>query len=116
MTDKNKYKSPYVDVPDDWQFLRSSGPGPFITRAIFKTPAGELVSWTSRYHRKHHLNLEINKRSTWLAPGAVGWWIGVLFAIGSVCFALGSLPSYASYVGVFADNCCKGADVEKNRS
>ncbi|MFA0833278.1 MAG: hypothetical protein ACC609_04655 [Methanobacterium formicicum] len=104
MTDKNKYKLPYIRVPDDWQFLRSWGPGPFITRAIFKTPAGEIVSWTSRYHRKHHFNLEIRRGSTWLAPGAVGWWIGVLFAIGSICFALGSVHSYASYVGIFTDN------------
>ena len=104
MTDKNRYRAPYVNVPDDWQFLRSSGPGPFVTRAIFKTPAGEIVSWTSRYHRKHHFNLEIRRGSTWFAPGAVGWWIGVLFAIGSVFFALGSVPFYASYVGVFHDN------------
>jgi hypothetical protein len=25
--------------------------------------------------------------STWWAPGAVAWWIGVLFMVGSACFA-----------------------------
>jgi len=104
LTDSNKDNSPYVDVPDDWQFLESSGPGPFITRASFKTHEGEIVTWNSRHHRKHHFNLEISKGSTWWAPGTSGWWIGVLFAIGSVCFALGSMHSYSSWVGVFNDN------------
>jgi hypothetical protein len=30
------------------------------------------------------------------APGLPGWWIGVLFMVGSACFALGSLPGFAS--------------------
>jgi hypothetical protein len=34
----------------------------------------------------------------------VAWWIGVLFAIGSLCFALGALPPYATAVGVNSDN------------
>jgi hypothetical protein len=42
--------------------------------------------------------------STWCAPGALAWWIGVLFAIGSLCFALGAFPLYATSVGVNADN------------
>jgi YrhK-like protein len=31
------------------------------------------------------------------------WWIGVLFAIGSLCFALGAAPRYVNAVGVAAD-------------
>jgi hypothetical protein len=42
--------------------------------------------------------------STWWAPRALAWWIGALFAIGSLCFALGAFPSYATTVGVNADN------------
>jgi len=34
---------------------------------------------------------------------ARGWWIAVLFAIGSVLFALGSVPGYASAVGARGD-------------
>ncbi len=31
------------------------------------------------------------------------WWTSVLFSIGSACFALGSVPGYASLVGVTPD-------------
>ena len=41
--------------------------------------------------------------STWWAPGAPGWWTGILFAIGSVCFALGAAPRYVDAVGVSTD-------------
>jgi len=41
--------------------------------------------------------------STWWAPTDVGWWTGVLFAVGSVCFALGAAPRYVDAVGVGAD-------------
>ena len=40
---------------------------------------------------------------TWWAPGARAWWIGVLFMIGSACFALGSVPGYLDAVGSAAD-------------
>jgi hypothetical protein len=33
-----------------------------------------------------------------------GWWIAVLFIVGSSCFALGAFPPYASAVGATADN------------
>jgi hypothetical protein len=42
-------------------------------------------------------------RATWWAPRARAWWIGVLFMIGSACFALGAAPGYATAVGVKAD-------------
>jgi hypothetical protein len=41
--------------------------------------------------------------STWWAPATADWWIGILFAIGSACFALGSLPGYVAAVGATAD-------------
>jgi predicted Kef-type K+ transport protein len=31
------------------------------------------------------------------------WWIGALFAVGSLCFALGAAPRYVNLVGVAAD-------------
>jgi hypothetical protein len=33
----------------------------------------------------------------------VGWWIGVLFAAGSLCFVLGAAPGYVDAVGVATD-------------
>src|SRR6185312_12924002 len=57
--------------------------------------------WSSRAHRKRS---GAAGGSTWWAPGARGWWIGVLFAIGSTCFALGSFPPYAVAVGDTADD------------
>ncbi len=44
------------------------------------------------------------RSSTWLAPTTIGWWIGVLFAIGSLGFAVGALPAYAEAVGTGYDN------------
>jgi hypothetical protein len=34
----------------------------------------------------------------------MAWWMGVLFGVGSVCFALGSFPLYATTVGTTPDN------------
>jgi hypothetical protein len=56
----------------------------------------------SRYQRKHQP--ESLGGSTWWAPRSRGWWIGVLFAVGSALFALGALPTYASAVGTRPDS------------
>ncbi len=94
---------PYVKTPEGWECKTSEGPGPFVTRAIFIDPVGHSIIWTSRHHRKHHFHLDKSIGSTWWAPGAIGWWIAILFAIGSVCFALGSLPSYFNVVSATID-------------
>lgn len=49
-------------------------------------------------HWRHH-----EHDSTWWAPGTLDWWMGVLFAIGASCFALGAMPGYVEAVGVGAD-------------
>lgn len=59
-------------------------------------PDGVIVRWESRRHRKH---LKPAAGSTWWAPGARGWWIAILFAVGSLLFALGSVPGYSGAVG-----------------
>ncbi len=59
---------------------------------------GLVVRWESRQHRKH-LKAAAAGGSTWWAPGARGWWIAVLFAVGSALFAVGSVPAYVSAVG-----------------
>jgi hypothetical protein len=92
----------YVDVPKDWHRVASRGFGPFVTREVYRLPDGSRLLWDSRWHRKHAGR--VPGGSTWWAPSALGWWMGVLFAVGSVCFALGSFPPYATTVGVTPDN------------
>jgi len=90
-------------LPSGWTVLETGGPGPFITRATLRRPDGSEVGWSSRANRKHDQLLDTRRGSTWWAPGAIGWWMGVLFAIGATCFALGALPGYAGAVGLTAD-------------
>jgi hypothetical protein len=92
----------YVDVPAGWKRLESRGLGPFVTREAYRLPDGTRRLWDSRWHRKHAGR--VAGGSTWWAPFAMAWWMGVLFAIGSICFALGSFPPYATAVGVTPDN------------
>lgn len=94
-------KKPYIKTLKTCTCKISEGLGPFTTEATYKNAEGRLVKWDSRYHRKHHSQLDKNTGSTWWAPSAVGWWIGVLFAIGATCFALGSTQLY---VNIFTSN------------
>ncbi|WP_369148529.1 hypothetical protein [Streptomyces sp. R44] len=59
-----------------------------------------IVRLESRRHRKHHVPAA---GSTWWAPAARGWWIAVLFALGSLLFAVGSIPAYGDAVGARGD-------------
>ena len=45
----------------------------------------------------------VASEQTWWAPNVRAWWVGVLFMIGSACFALGSVPGYLNAVGSAAD-------------
>jgi hypothetical protein len=82
----------------------TSGPWPFVTRQTRTQADGSVIVWESRFHRKHHNVLDTGRGSTWWAPGAVGWWVAVLFVVGSACFVTGPLPGYRDAVGVQADN------------
>ena len=72
-------------------------PATFVDRV---RPDGVIVRWESRHHRKHQ---KPAVGSTWWAPKARGWWIAILFAIGSLLFAIGSVPGYASAAGAVGD-------------
>ena len=72
--------------------------GPLETFVDHVRPDGVVARWGSRRHRKH-LRDGPADGSTWWAPRARGWWIAVLFAVGSLLFALGAVPAYASAVG-----------------
>lgn len=93
----------YVSPPAGWSRSDPVGLGPFVTSERFRAPDGHVVEWSSREHRKQAGRLDAGRGSTWWAPTAVGWWIGVLFAIGSLCFAVGALPGYVGRVGTDAD-------------
>jgi hypothetical protein len=92
----------YVEVPQGWRRQSSRGFGPFVTREVYGLPDGTRLQWDARWHRKHAGR--VPRGSTWWAPFAMAWWMGVLFAIGSICFALGSFPLYATTVGTTPDN------------
>jgi hypothetical protein len=92
-----------VEAPEGWTRVEAAHLGPFVTRVTYRRPDGLLVPWESRLQRKRHSLLDTRRGSTWWAPGAIGWWIGVLFAIGSICFALGAAPGYVEAVGDAAD-------------
>jgi len=92
----------YVEVAEGWTRERAGGLGPFVTREELRRPDGTLVLWDSRRHRKH--SRATGPDPTWWAPGALGWWIGVLFALGSAGFALGSFPPYTTSVGARTDS------------
>ena len=100
---KKCLKLPFISLPEGWFCTEAAGPGPFVTKATFKNPEGRTILWTSRHHRKHHFRLDISQGSTWWAPYAIGWWIGILFAIGATFFALGSFPGYSHVVGSTID-------------
>lgn len=84
-------------VPEGWTVVDVSRAGPFLTRAVLERPDGTRVRWSSRRHRKA-LGLQddvasVVRRAHGRASG-VSMAMGALFAIGSVCFAVGSVPWY----------------------
>ena len=81
----------------DGRVVVIGAPATFVDRV---RPDGVIVRWESRHHRKHQ---KPAVGSTWWAPKARGWWIAILFAIGSLLFAIGSVPGYASAAGAVGD-------------
>jgi hypothetical protein len=78
--------------------------GPFFTRVELIRSDGALAVLASRRHRKQRAYGTHPAESTWWSPHSRGWWIGVLFAVGSTLFALGAVPGYATAVGGRADS------------
>ena len=73
-----------------------------MTQATFRKPDGAIVTWESR-NRKHRRRA-VGARRCCGRRGGLAWWIGVLFMIGSACFAPGAFPGYADAVGTSTDN------------
>jgi len=89
-------------VPAQSETTEERGFGPFVTFIVRKRPDGVIAHWESRSHRKH-LHGTAPSGSTWWAPRDRDWWIGVLFAVGSILFALGTVPAYVDAVGARPD-------------
>lgn len=90
------------DLPEGWSVVRTWGPPGFTTHARLRRPDGSEVEWSSRRHRKglglrslEHRRSPGTTPSRWRGRASpTSWWLGGLFGVGSVCFALGSLPLY----------------------
>ena len=90
-----------TSLRDDRHELASRGLGPFVTERTLQLADGTVARWDSRRERKRARTVA---ESTWWAPQALGWWIAVLFAIGSACFAAAAVPALADAVGTRTDN------------
>ena len=100
-------------MSDSSAATQSHGPGPFITHRIQTLPQGGLLVAISRLHRKGHAARTVASYSeiqripaTHAAafghlffPRRLGWWVALLFAIGSSLFLVGALA--ANWPGVF---------------
>jgi hypothetical protein len=71
---------------------------------VLQRDDGTEVEWSAWHHRKgigltNHAAHTGGPRYRWWAPLQRGWWIAVLFMVGSACFAAGSFPATASLIG-----------------
>jgi hypothetical protein len=55
-------------------------------RPLIELPAG-------RRRRRGHRTSHPERTGVWWRPDRIGWWMGVLFAIGSTCFAVAAIAS-----------------------
>lgn len=78
-------------VPPGATEVKVEGPRPFLTSISYRDADGTLVQAGARQRRR----AQVGGRG-------LTWWIGLLFAIGSLCFVLGPIPAYAQAVGAHA--------------
>ncbi len=86
--------------------LEAAGPWPFVTRRVYRSADATKRVWSSRHHRKGLLlqaagesrAVAANLRSWLWKPGSLNWWIGGIFAVGSLLFAVGSVLSLSPAV------------------
>ena len=79
-----------TELPEGWERVAADGPGPFVTSEVLRAPDGSLVRWHSRLHRKRRGGA---RQGVWWRPDRISWWMGLLFAIGSACFAVAAIAS-----------------------
>ena len=84
---------------NQFEHIGAIGPWPFITRRIYRRPDGSLFVGRSRHHRKGLHPVKFDRlvgvgaklRGCLWMPQQLNWWIGVVFAVGSLLFLLGSI-------------------------
>jgi hypothetical protein len=89
------------EVPEGWERVSAEGPGPFVTTELLRRPDGTLVRWRSRGQRKAGTARtgagpaapHARSERVWWRPERRGWWMSVLFALGSLCFAVAAVAS-----------------------
>ena len=88
--------------------VETRGPWPFTTRRTYRRADGSLSVWSSRHHRKGLLpratgeaeKLAATLSSSLWMPRKLNWWIGVIFAVGAMLFALASVLSLSPALAV----------------
>jgi hypothetical protein len=94
----------YPQAPPGWTVVHRRKVGPFTVHVTYRREDGGTTEWHSRAHRKGASLLSRTGAATgWWAPRRASWWIAVLFAIGSACFAIGPFPGFVQLVGAAAD-------------
>jgi hypothetical protein len=89
------------DQSPDVKCVETQGPWPFVTRRVYQDSDQAKHIWSSRHHRKGLLpsvtreakEVAVRLSSCLWMPESSNWWIGVVFAIGSLLFALASVLS-----------------------
>ena len=93
--------STQADVPKGWERVSAEGPGPFVTTELLRRPDGRLVRWRSRGQRKAGASRTGDAAAAraalsepvWWRPRRRGWWMSVLFSLGSLCFAVAAIAA-----------------------
>jgi hypothetical protein len=93
-----------MQLPSGWEEIERKSVGPFVTARVLRRPDGRQLEFSAWRHRKGYGLVDRDdtpraRRVEWWAPDRRGWWIAVLFMVGSACFALGSLPPAAAALG-----------------
>jgi hypothetical protein len=93
-------RASHMRIPEGWAVEERRAVGRFVTRERYRLPDGSLLTWNSRRHRKTGLLEELHPqpRRWWWQPARLGWWMAILFMVGSLLFALGAFPIYADHV------------------
>lgn len=92
--------TPVPGAPGGWTVLHAHGPARFVTRALLERPDGARVEWSSRRQRKGlgFRALDAGPAGRRRAPSPSSVRMAAGFGLGSVCFALGSLPLFFGHV------------------
>jgi hypothetical protein len=110
-------------VPAGWELTGRGGPRPFVSWVSYRLPDETSYLWESRHQRKGFGPRRVAERqpktkpprSPWLrfwAPARLGWWVAVVFIVGSLLFIAGAAGSLVPHLfggehpmSVYAETC-----------